>query len=568
MSSTINPGTGEKRPPSDARRGGDVPAADKPSRPPRRAVRRRVSPPAAPAPALPRPDASAPEPARGTSLRRQMPAWAISVLVHVIAVLVLALFVTEPPRKPPVVAIVASTAEPDEAFEDLAIEIPEETPVETTDPVADVDMTTDVVVENVQTVSDASDVEAAPLAVDLADFGAATAPTADLLATIGAAGGVGASGLGGRKNARKMAMAGGGGADTEEAVDRALKWLAAHQLPDGSWTTDFNDCPSCQGQCRNSGHSKCDAGGVTALGLLPFLGRGYTHVEGPYRKEVQAGLKYLADRVATNAGGAYRSPDKGGYSQGLATIALCEAYGMTGDPALEKPAQMALDFVQAAQDPAYGGWSYAPRGPGYMSVTGFNVMALKSGQMAGLTLSSEALSKVSGYLDMMEYTHSGRVQYRYSAAQVSGAWGGHPESPDSIGAKSVSNVATLCRMYLGWKRDHPIIRQNVERIMETGPNVGTPYFNYYATQVVHHFGGEAWQAWNARMKEILLKTQATQGHEAGSWYFVHTRASDEEIGTAHAGRLYCTALATMMLEVYYRHMPIYGGKVVEDTFRE
>lgn len=138
-----------------------------------------------------------------------MPAWAISVLVHVIAILILALFVTEPPRKPPVVAIVASTSEPDEAFEDLAIEIPEETPIETTDPVADVDMTTDVVVENVQTVSDASDVEAAPLAVDLADFGAATAPAADLLATIGAAGGVGATGLGGRKNARNMALAGG-----------------------------------------------------------------------------------------------------------------------------------------------------------------------------------------------------------------------------------------------------------------------------------------------------------------------------------------------------------------------
>ena len=76
--------------------------------------------------------------------------------------------------------------------------------------------------------------------------------------------------------------------------------------------------------------------------------------------------------------------------------------------------------------------------------------------------------------------------------------------------------------------------------------------------------------WNRKMKTLLLRTQATEGHEAGSWYegvdggFAATSVSPAEI----AGRLYCTSLATMILEVYYRHLPIYRAPSVDDDFPE
>jgi hypothetical protein len=139
----------------------------------------------------------------------------------------MALIVSEPPKKEVSVSIVSSTAEDEENFEEFEEEMPEETPVDpSTDPVADVAVTTDVVVENVQVVSDASDVDAAPLAVELSEFGDITAPASDMLSTIGAVGGTG-GGYGGRKNAGRLAATGGGGADTESAVDKALKWFIA-----------------------------------------------------------------------------------------------------------------------------------------------------------------------------------------------------------------------------------------------------------------------------------------------------------------------------------------------------
>jgi hypothetical protein len=63
------------------------------------------------------------------------------------------------------------------------------------------------------------------------------------------------------------------------------------------------------------------------------------------------------------------------------------------------------------------------------------------------------------------------------------------------------------------------------------------------------------------MRDYLVKSQATDGHEAGSWYFDESHAS-------HGGRLYTTAMATMTLEVYYRYMPLYQESFVDQTPRQ
>ena len=78
------------------------------------------------------------------------------------------------------------------------------------------------------------------------------------------------------------------------------------------------------------------------------------------------------------------------------------------------------------------------------------------------------------------------------------------------------------------------------------------YYNYYATQVLHHWGGEEWRRWNAVLRDHLVDTQDTNGHAHGSW-----RPTPPALGTSHGGRLYQTTLSIMTLEVYYRHMPLY-----------
>ena len=474
---------------------------------------------------------------------KQTPAWAISMLVHVIALLAMALMVTPPPEKETVRVITSSAPEAEENFEEFE-EQPEEN-IEQTD-VTEMVVPTDVaVVEDVKVVANADDVDAAPLAVELTDFGSETAPAADMMSTIGAVGGT-AGGFGGRANAKAIAAASGGGPDTEAAVDRALKWLIEHQMPDGGWSFDLKQCPSCAGKCSHPGESKAsDRCAATAMALLPFLGRGYTHTEGPYKQQLERGVAFLATLAMQGKGKAY---GKGGnlYSQGLAGIALSESYGMTQDNRLAVPTQLALDFISSAQDPVGGGWRYSPRQPGDTSAVGWQIMALKSGHMAYLQVNPLTIKKASEFLDSVQDDEGSG--YGYSSPGLRGG---------------TSAVGLLCRMYLGWKKDHPPLQRGVARLAKGGPSTDL-YFNYYATQIMHHMEGDIWLAWNTKMKQKLLSTQSNKGHEAGSWY----EGVEAGHGAHSAGRLYCTSLATMILEVYYRHLPIYRNQSVEEGFKE
>ena len=84
--------------------------------------------------------------------------------------------------------------------------------------------------------------------------------------------------------------------------------------------------------------------------------------------------------------------------------------------------------------------------------------------------------------------------------------------------RGTTAVGLLCRMYLGWKRDHPGLVRGVELLDSWGPSNTDMYYNYYATQVMHHYGGPEWERWNRRMRDYLIQTQARIGHELGSWF--------------------------------------------------
>jgi hypothetical protein len=495
------------------------------------------------------PDEAAPETEhRGNGFLKAMPAWAVSMLVHVVALLGMAIIRPSVEQKQPP-RVITSVPSPDveETFEELEDELPLENPIETTttEAVVPQEMT---VVQEVQVVSDAADIDAAPATFELTDFGAETAPASDMLSTLGAVGGT-AGGFGGRTNSAAMAAANGGGKDTEAAVDRALRWMAQHQMPDGGWSFDFQACPSCQGRCTHSGDKGrvADRCAATSLALLPFLGRGYTHREGPYKREVENGIAFLAAMTIKGKGKAYGA---GGslYSQGLAGIALSESYAMTQDNRLGMPAQLAVNFIMEAQDPVGGGWRYSPRQPGDTSAVGWCVMALKSGDMAHLQVNRLTVMKT--------------IEFLNSVQSDDGA--GYGYTDNSRSSPTLSAVGLLLRMYLGWKKDNPALVRGIERLAKAGPT-GNLYHDYYATQLMHHMEGEVWSTWNAKMKKMLLENQSTKGHESGSWF-------EGVSGGGHAaeagGRLYTTSMATMMLEVYYRHQPLYRGQSVEKEFKE
>jgi Prenyltransferase and squalene oxidase repeat len=337
--------------------------------------------------------------------------------------------------------------------------------------------------------------------------------------------------------------AGGGNTESEACVARGLAWIAKHQAPDGHWSLDgFNQ----HGHCNCTGFGQNDDIAATAFGVLPFLGAGETHKKKrspgkndiDYSKNVDLALKYLMSKQARdgNFGGTM-------YSHGLATIAVCEAYGMTSDPLLKPYAQRAINFIRAAQSDN-GGWRYSPREGGDTSVTGWQVMALKSGQMANLDVDdarNPTLAKASKWLN--------------SCMTADGSGYGY-QGPDT--APTMTAVGLLCRLYMGTGPRNSGIVGGVNRLKQTPPPNGlnSMYYYYYATQVMHHVGGDAWTFWEPKMRQMLMAKQdkgadPKRRHQAGSW----SPAGDMFAGSG--GRLMSTSLSVLTLEVYYRHLPLY-----------
>ncbi|MBN2021780.1 MAG: hypothetical protein JW809_03215 [Pirellulales bacterium] len=347
----------------------------------------------------------------------------------------------------------------------------------------------------------------------------------------------------------------GGTEGTERAVEMGLEFLVRCQFADGRWSLSELPAGAPAGDDPALGSMESDTA-ATGLALLSFFGAGYTHQSDKHRATVRRGLEWLL---------ANQKPDgdlfTGGtnyarlYSHGIAAIALCEAYGMTRDPQLREPAQRAIRFIIEAQHPTRGGWRYEPRTESDTSVSGWQLMALKSAQMAGLAVPEETLRRVSAWLDSAQADGGTRYIYNPHAGDT-------PEQR----AGRVPNLAmtaegTLMRMYLGWSSQHAALvgaanhlKANLPQAAANGANARDAYYWYYATQVMFQMQGDYWEAWNNRLHPLLESSQAQTGPMAGSWH--PARPVRDRWGHA-GGRIYVTAMNLLMLEVYYRHLPLF-----------
>jgi hypothetical protein len=327
----------------------------------------------------------------------------------------------------------------------------------------------------------------------------------------------------------------GGSVASEAAVERGLAWLARHQADDGSWRFDLSGC-RCDGGCRDPG-TVSSTTAATGIALLPFLGAGHTHQEGAYRETVTRGLYYLMSRMQPSP----RGGDLGEgtmYGHGVATLALAEALGMTQDKDLLVPSvRDAVRFIETAQDMHGGGWRYLPGQPGDTTVTAWQLAALRSAGLAGITIPSPTMDGVSRFLDRVQ-TRQGEA-YGYQAPQA---------------RPCTSAVGLLCRLYTGWQNE-PAIDRGLAALAKGGPGPEAVYLNFYLSQALMQRDHPLWPRWNARNRDQIVSRQAAVGHEAGSWFF-----ADHD--TAPGGRLAHTALAVLTLEVYYRLLPIYKPEAV------
>ena len=483
-----------------------------------------------------------------------MPAWAVSTLVHVLILLILGLVSIADPIQIVNVLTASSAGDDGPEIEEISIEqfdpgdIPEpqeesET-VELTDPV---EMVEPVAMETPL-------VDMAAVTMDASDFASDMAPAAAALQSLSS---MSMKPIDSRsdKMKEKLLREYGGTDSSEAAVTEALKWFARHQIKAGptagAWT--FQHELVCRGACKNGCTRESRANqlnAATSLALLPFMGAGQTHLKGEFRAVVHAGLKFLISngKPGKEQGIPYIDYTKGGsmYDHGLAAITLCEAYAMTGDPDLAGPAQASLNFIMVAQC-RDGGWRYRKRDSsgGDTSVVGWQVMALKSGHMGHLTIPPNVIQGATLFLDKVS-SDSGSI-YGYN-------------KPSTTPRPSTTAVGLLCRMYTGWDKNHPGIKKGVGHLSKIGVKKPDLYYNYYAAQVLRHFGGAEWDKFNNELRDWLVETQDQDKGAKGSWYF------DKAPHMSESGRLCLTSFATMILEVYYRHMPLYAEAAADEEF--
>ncbi|MFO1005101.1 MAG: hypothetical protein U0929_04010 [Planctomycetaceae bacterium] len=346
----------------------------------------------------------------------------------------------------------------------------------------------------------------------------------------------------------------GGNAESEAAVDLALHWLASIQNVDGYWDGDsygagkgsLTDPRDATGRDSNIGRN-ADTG-LTALAILAFLGKQNTLEEGEYSENVTRALRWLIYQQGKSPQnidgylGGNAAEVAGVYSHAMATFAIAEAYAMTKDPEqsrfLLEPLQKAIRFTLTCQLED-GGWRYkrGQQGGGDMSIFGWHLMSLKSAQAAGMEIPLANRQKMILFLQQRGLGRAGGLaSYRRN------------ENP----SVAMTAESLFCKQMLGLPREHPSCEEAVKFLLTNPPSRQSMnlYSWYYSTLALYQYGGDAWDQWNSKLRDLLIAEQVTSGEFAGSW-----EPRDQWGG--YGGRIYATTFATLTLEVYYRYLPLY-----------
>ncbi len=342
------------------------------------------------------------------------------------------------------------------------------------------------------------------------------------------------------ENRSEVAQRRGGSVRTEQAVNDALRWLAANQEGNGRWDS------SRWGAGRETkvfGHDRKGAGadadcGITGLATLAFLAAGYTHLEGPYQNEIRGALEFLVRQQTQDgclAGEAKLFARM--YCHSMSLLALSEALAITGDLRLQSAVQRGVDYSVRSQNRKDGGWRYQPGDSGDMSQFGWQVLALESAKLGGAVVPRATHQRMEKFLEECS----------------SGVGGGLASyKPGQGPSTTMTAEALLCRYVLKKTVSAPTLMEASRRIAQERP---TPhhvnlYYWYYGTLAMYHAGGPDWERWNTEMKKTLLSLQEQSGRDAGSY-------PPTGIWGGYGGRVYATAMATLNLEVYYRYLPMH-----------
>lgn len=387
----------------------------------------------------------------------------------------------------------------------------------------------------------------------------------DAIGVGGGGGGFGGRGKLGRRGDRA-------GSPYNRAIDDALRWLRDHQSPDGNWSANaFDDeCGKIgDGYCTGRGSVMHDVG-VTSLSLLAFLGADNTDSRGKYKATVKAGLRFLIDNQDRNGNYGNEEVNAHTYDHFLATLAVMEAYALTQKFTYKKSLRKALDYMYQMRNPSRA-WRYADQSsddmvahPDDVSVTGWAVMVLSLAKEYDIDIDEVAFEDSILFIEEMT-DRKGRTGYYEPGANSSRIEGTADTWPDSE-TEAMTAVGILCRIFadpeMTRKGNEAAIEKGVKLILDKpivfdpDGNVGKIdyYYWYYATYALYQWGGSSWKAWEKDVGQVADHQRSKDdGDMHGSW--------DPQLDPwgVIGGRVYSTAILTLLMEVYFRYDNVMGS---------
>jgi hypothetical protein len=302
------------------------------------------------------------------------------------------------------------------------------------------------------------------------------------------------------------------------AIDRGLEFIASKQRKDGGWHNN---------------------NAVNALAMLSYMGRGHVPGRGKYPDVLDKGKKFLLASANPQTGYVSFSSM---YEHGLATLALAELYGMDPDPDLENKLRKAVALIEKTQSPI-GGWRYSPAPDNQdLSVSVMQIVALRAARNAEIPVNSKVIEKAIAYV-------------RRCGAPT----GGYGYEGPAAGPQTTA-AGILSLQLLGQFNDPNIpksmdflknyLKASSKEQWEASGLQYFYYFHYYAMQAHYQYGGKHWNDWHPRVREMLLERQ----NKDGSW---DVPSGTAETGAIDPNRVYSTAMACLVLDIYLHFLPAY-----------
>jgi hypothetical protein len=281
---------------------------------------------------------------------------------------------------------------------------------------------------------------------------------------------------------------------------------------------------------------------VTSLAVMAFLSAGHVPGEGRYSAVVEKGIRWVLQRQNAN-GLIADGGNQEMYQHGIATLMLAEAAGMTDAEMgqdIRKAVTKAVRVILKAQrtkNADRGGWRYHAFGQDSdISVTGWQVMALRAARNLGCDVPAESIDRAVAYIKRCH----------------DGASGGFRYQPFGSVTVACTGTSILALEICGKEHHHcPEALRGGAYLLRKGnlPHAGQDWFFYsiyYGSQAAFQLGGNYWTVFRPRLHDVLLGMQSSGGFWDG-------RSSDAQQG----GRAYCTAMAILALTVEHRFLPIY-----------